>query len=253
MQFGRPGGRVLSVGRTLSGEMKRLVVVALLVAACGGAPGSPSIAPGATSGSVTPDGSASSSSGTAVASAAPEVEGEFAAVSMKGKGDKAVPFEIPEDAIGLAVLSHPGRGRFEVRALDEEGKVTQILVKTTGKYKGVVLFDLVEHSVAFEVSAVGSWKITVKPTDTATAWDGTSTLKGKGDAVVRLTTPSEADAKVAIAYSGKRRFAVRAHTFDDEIWLVDQTGKYKAQNSLPEETVLLEIKATGSWSVKPSA
>ena len=77
--------------------------------------------------------------------------GEFEPIVLKGKGNKTVEFEIPEDAISLAALSHPGKGAFQVEALDADGKVTQTLVKTSGKYAGVVLFDLLDHSVAFKV------------------------------------------------------------------------------------------------------
>ncbi len=229
--------------------MKRWLLAVVLVAACGAPPASGSIPSGATAGPTTAVGS--NPAATPSGSAAPAFVGEFAPVPLKGKGDKTVTFDIPEDAIGLASLSHPGAGQFDVRSVDEDGRETQVLVKTTGPYKGVVLFDLVDHSVAFKVSADGAWKITVKPTETAPAWDGTSTLKGKTDTVVGLATPSAAGDAIAIAYSGKGRFAVRAHTPEDETYLVDQTGRYKGTKKLPEGTNLLEIRAKGTWSIKP--
>jgi hypothetical protein len=228
--------------------MKRFLWVALLVVACGGTQASATNPP-ATSGPASTD--AAAAAGSPAASAGPEFEGAFAPITFKGKGNKTVTFEIPEDAIALASLTHPGKGKFEVRAYGEDGKETQTLVKTAGNYRGVVLFDLVEHSTSFKVSAAGSWKIIVKPTETAADWDGTKTLKGRGDSVVGLATPSEADDTVDLVYSGKGRFAVRAHTPEDEIWIVDVTGKYKGRKDLPDGTAMLEIRAKGAWSIKP--
>lgn len=226
------------------------LLVALLVAACGSESPSPS---GATTRTPSPvSGEAGPTPSPTPIAAGAGAFGEFEPIALKGKGNKTVEFEIPEDAISLAALSHPGKGAFQVEALGADGKVTQTLVKTSGKYAGVVLFDLLDHSVAFKVTAKGPWKITVQPTEAGTAWDGTGTLKGKGDAVVLLSTPSEAKAKLDVRSSGKARFAIRAHNADEEVYLVDQKGAFKGSLELPEETQMLEIRAKGAWSLAPA-
>jgi hypothetical protein len=219
-----------------------LVVAGAFVSACGdGATASSS----ATTGSPRPTAAARAS-----VEPAASAEASSDATALKGSGDEVVPFAIPEDAIGVAVLSHPGSGTFEVVALDEEGAATEQLVKTKGKYKGVVMFDLIEHSVAFQVTAKGKWSITVKPVESLKAWDGESTLKGKGDSVVRIATPVETDVKMALAVTGKSLLQVRSDAGDDE-YLVNQKGPYKGQTTLPDGTSLIEIRTKGSWTIKP--
>jgi hypothetical protein len=231
--------------------IRRLLVapllVALLVAACGSE--SPSPSGGTTRTSAPASGAPGPTPTPSPIAAGAGAFGEFEPIVLKGKGNKTVEFEIPEDAISLAAMSHPGKGAFQVQALGEDGTVTQSLVKTSGKYSGVVLFDLLDHSVAFKVTAKGPWKITVQPTELGTAWDGTGTLKGKGDAVVLLSPPSEADATLDVRSSSKNRFTIRAHSADEEVYLVNQKGPFKGRLKLPEETLMLEIRAKGNWTL----
>lgn len=225
--------------------MKRLLVIALLVAACGSTTPSPS---GAPRGSTAP--AASTPADTTVASpkAGPAYVGDYAPIVLKGKGNKTVPFDIPEDSIAIALLSHPGGGKFEVAALGEDGTQNQQLVKLNGKYKGTVLFDLVDHSTAFKVTAKGPWTITVKPSDAASVWNVAKPLKGKGDAVVVLSTPSQDKDTLTFKISGPGAYTVRAHSPDDDVSLLNGTAPAKATKALPEGTEILEIRSTGSWT-----
>ena len=195
--------------------MKRLLVIIFLVAACGSTTPSPSGSPRA---AATPAGPAASDTAPQPsASAGPAFVGEFPPIEIKGKGNKDVTFEIPEDSIAIASLSHPAKGAFNVGAYDEDGKLTQQLVKVNGKYAGTVLFDLETHSVAFKVPAKGPWKITIKPAEAAKAWDGTKATQGQGrpgaaahDTVSRRREPAAAgDRRGAIprpgAFTRRRR------------------------------------------------
>ena len=110
------------------------LLVALLVAACGSESPSPS---GGTTRTPSPvSGEAGPTPSPSPIAAGAGAFGEFEPIVLKGKGNKTVEFEIPEDAISLAALSHPGKGAFQVEALGADGKVTQTLVKTSGKYAG---------------------------------------------------------------------------------------------------------------------
>ncbi len=227
------------------------LVLVLLVAACGSETPSPSGATGSARPGPT-SGTASTPEPTPILAGAGEPT-LFDPITLKGKGDKTVSFEIPDDAVGIAALSHPGGGVFDVRALDETGAETGTLAKVNGKYKGVVLFDLDAHSVAFKVHAKGPWSIAVQPVTGATTWDGTSTLKGKGDALVRLAAPSADGDTVAMRSTGKTRFVLRAHSDEDDVELFNGRGPVKGQVKLPVETTLLEIRAAGAWSIGPGS
>jgi hypothetical protein len=166
--------------------MKRLLVIAVLVAACGSNPPSPS---GSAGPAATPGNPVASDAVQPSASAGTAFVGEFPPITMQGKGTQSVTFTIPDDAIAIAALSHPAKGTFTVTALDETGKATKTLVKTNGKYSGTVLFDLDTHSVGFRVQSKGPWKIIVLPAEAAKAWDGTKLTRGAGDAVLRRRLP----------------------------------------------------------------
>lgn len=234
-------------GRSGGPGLKRLLVIIFLVAACGSTTPSPSGSPRA---AATPAGPAASDTAPQPsASAGPAFVGEFPPIEIKGKGNKDVTFEIPEDSIAIASLSHPAKGAFNVGAYDEDGKLTQQIVKVNGKYAGTVLFDLETHSVAFKVLAKGPWKITIKPAEAAKAWDATKATKGKGDQVLRLTTPSAADANLQLQATGAVPFLVRAHSPDDDVDVAAGTGPAKLTKKLPEGTDLLEIIGRGGWQL----
>jgi hypothetical protein len=235
--------------------LKRLLVIVSLVAAClgvaacGSTPpsSSPTTRPAAT-GPVAP--ASSGGAPEASAEAGPEFVGAFAPITLKGKGDmEQATFEIPEDAIAIATLSHPSKGPFIVTAYDEDGVVTKQLVKTNGKYGGTVLFDLQDHSVYFRVQSKGSWKITIKPAEAAKAWDGAKATKGKGDQVLRLTNPTVAGIDLQLKASGTAPYVVRAHSPEDDIDLMEGAGPGKVAKELPEGTDLLEIVGRGAWQL----
>jgi len=181
-------------------------------------------------------------------SAGPAFVGDYPPIVLQGQGNQTAPFDIPEDSIAIASLSHPGSGLFQVAALNEDGTQNQQLVKVNGKYKGTVLFDLVDHSTAFKVTAKGPWTITVKPSDAAAAWNTAKPLKGKGDAVVTLSPASGAKDTLTFKVSGKGSYAVRAHSPDEDVSLLTGTAPAKASKALPEGTETLEIRANGSWT-----
>ncbi len=227
--------------------MKRLLVIVLLVAACGSTTPSPSGSPHAAATPANP--AASDAAPQPSASSGPAFIGEFPPIEIKGKGNKDVSFEIPEDSIAIAALSHPAKGAFNVAAYDEDGKLTQQLAKVNGKYAGTVLFDLETHSVAFKVQAKGPWKITIKPAEAAKEWDGTKAAKGKGDQVLRLTTPSADGTNLLLQASGALPYLVRAHSPDDDVDIASGTGPAKITKKLPEGTDLLEIVGRGGWQL----
>jgi hypothetical protein len=217
-----------------------------LVAACGSTPPSPSGTPRPAG---TPNPAASNAAPGPSASAGPAFIGEFAPIELKGKGNKDVTFDIPEDSIAIAALSHPAKGAFTVTGYDEDGTVTQQLVKVNGKYAGTVLFDLVAHSAGFKVQAKGPWKITIKPAEAAKTWDGSKAAKGKGDQVLALTTPTADGTKLLLNASGATPYLVRAHSPDDDVSLLTGTGPAKVTKALPEGTNLLEIVGRGAWQL----
>lgn len=179
---------------------------------------------------------------------------EFDAISLKGKGKKTVKFKIPGDASALAQASHAGTGKFAITSVAADGSPNDLMVNTTGKYKGTVLFDagIDQHSVAFKVDASGSWTIVVKPVSGARKWNGSGTLKGTGDDVVQIAPALSGPLTVDLTFKGKRDFAVTSYAPDGGKLLAKEIGNFTGQVLLPEGSFLLAIKANGgTWSAAP--
>ena len=154
----------------------------------------------------------------------------------------------------IANITGSGKRNFAVETLDASGDLNQLLVNEIGAYKGTRLFDatLDQHSVAMKVTSSGSWSIVIAPVSSAGKWNGSSTLKGKGDDVTIVQPAISGLAAAKTTHTGKHNFAVTAYTADDYDLLINEIGKYSGEVQLPDGTVLLEMEADGAWSVKPS-
>jgi hypothetical protein len=192
---------------------------------------------------------------TTVAPVVPEpATAAFKDIALKGKGHKVAKFTIPEDAAAIAVLTHKGKSNFIVHSVGADGEMLDGLVNEIGNYSGTVLFDTEadEHAVAFEIDADGAWTITVKPVTSATVWDPTSTLKGKGDAVYEVSPASSGLVTLDLTFKGEANFIIHAYTLDGSEGLANEIGPFSGQVLLPDGTFLLEVVANGgTWSATP--
>ncbi|MCV0377538.1 MAG: hypothetical protein K5835_18840, partial [Microbacterium sp.] len=111
-----------------------------------------------------------------------------------------------------------------------------------------------QHSVAFEVTAGGSWTITIKPVTEARAWDGASEMTGTGDDVVRIDPNISGLMTANVSHSGSGNFAIFAYgagPFGADL-LVNEIGNYSGEVAIGSGAFLLEITADGAWSISPS-
>jgi hypothetical protein len=142
-----------------------------------------------------------------------------------------------------------------VDVLDSTGADSDNLVNAIGHYSGTVPLNLDDSttSSALKIQADGSWVATVKPVASAPRWSGSSTLRGKGDAVVVVVDAIDKSGlnTVTMTHSGQRNFIVDA-VGDSDSNLVNEIGHYSGQQVLPTDTVLLVIQADGAWTVAKS-
>ena len=175
----------------------------------------------------------------------------FPPIELTGRGDRVVKFTIPVDTPAIAKATHSGSSNFAVVALAADGSSNDLLINEIGKYSGTVLFDedVGVHTVAFEVTASGSWTITVKPITSARKWDGATKLSGKGDDVVLMDPPTGLFETATIKHAGESNFAVIAYASDGSDLIVNEIGSYTGQVVLPDATLLFEVTADGSWTI----
>lgn len=122
-----------------------------------------------------------------------------------------------------------------------------------GDYSGTRLFDdsLGEHSVAFEITADGAWTAIVKHPTKARSWTGSGPLTGNGDDVVRVAPSTSGLTVVTASHSGDSNFSISSFAETGRDLVVNEIGQYSGQVTLDAGTYLLEITASGTWSITP--
>ena len=178
----------------------------------------------------------------------------FSPITLEGKGKKVAKFKIPDGVAAIETATHTGSSNFAVTSIAADGSQNDLLVNTIGIYKGTVLFDVDagEHSVAFKVEADGSWTIVIKPVTSASAWNGTSVLKGAGDDVVRISPASSGLVTLDLEFKGQGNFAVESYSDDGGSLLANEVDNFKGHVLLPSGSFLLSVTADlGTWSATP--
>ena len=178
----------------------------------------------------------------------------FADITLTGVGDAVPVFSIPENSAAIAQITHTGGSNFAVWSLAADGSNNDLLVNTIGGYSGVVLFDEGSgvHSVAFEVTAGGSWTIVIRPVTAARAWNPSAPLNGRGDDVVRITPPISGFASATVQHTGSSNFAIWAYASSGADLLVNEIGSYLGDVLIASGTFLFEVSADGAWTVAPN-
>jgi hypothetical protein len=183
---------------------------------------------------------------------APPVSASFEDIELTGRGDKVAKFTIPDEAVGIARLTHQGSSNFIVETIDASGDTNELLVNEIGRYVGNHLFDTTSHSVAVKITADGQWRALIRPITAARAWDPARKVEGEGADVVQLTPASEGLVTLSLRHRGESNFVVMAYTTDgDRELLVNEIGNYSGEVLLSEGTFLLTVEADGAWTGTP--
>ena len=120
------------------------------------------------------------------------------------------------------------------------------LVNTTDAYEGTVLLH--QDTLVLVVSAEGAWEIQILPLASARILEVPGVIGGSGDDIIILTggTP---DTATITGNAAERHFAVFGYNNGRDL-IVNTTDPYEGTVMLHPDTLLLEIKATGPWSVE---
>jgi len=174
----------------------------------------------------------------------------FGEIPLSGKGSKVAKFSIPSGSIPIAVVSHRGKSNFAIESIDASGSTIDLLVNTIGNYDGTVLFGVGEEPpVAFQVTADGTWKITIRPATDAPIWDRSKVLEGTGDSVYLISPPGSGLVTLDLTFKGDSNFAVTSYGPNGTDLLVNEIGDFTGQVLLPDRAVILEVIADGgAWT-----
>jgi hypothetical protein len=172
----------------------------------------------------------------------PEPEPEpIEPVVYEGSGDDVIDvetFELPM----VATIEHQGSSNFAIIAHTESGS-RDLLVNTIGNYTGTRPLNFVEGPTEFEITADGSWTITI--TSLLEQPTLAETSSGSGDEVLFVDTGS---GRLTLTHDGDSNFVVLAYGSMREL-LVNEIGGYEGTVRLPD-ALALEIQADGSWTTE---
>lgn len=171
-------------------------------------------------------------------------------VTYQGTGSKVLKIRRPESGDALIyVKGRPGNGMFTVFGLDANGNRNAFVITSLEAYEGTRMLDTVSLSptVSLEIEAGGPWTVRILSARSAKSFGGT--MSGTGDSVVRYTGP----AGVAAMRGGRamRPFVVLTRGSDGFPRMVVATvGPFEGEKSFPRGPVLVEVQATGRWSIR---
>ena len=169
---------------------------------------------------------------------------------LTGSGDAVVDLVKPDDLVILHITGNARSSFFAVSNYDGNGNQIDLLVNTTDPYDGIVPIDLLagEDTKRLEIKARGQWTIDVLPLTAARQISVPGTITGKGDDVFLLTGQKPGTAHI-VGNARSRYFGVLGYGSSKEL-LVNTTDAYDGVVILSSDTIVIEIKAEGDWSVE---
>lgn len=164
-----------------------------------------------------------------------------------------VDLENPWELALIHIKGNASSRHFAVTNYGSDGSEIDLLVNTTDPYDGIrpLDFDADAHTTRFEVKAEGKWELQLMPLTSARQAVVPGTISGKDDDVIILTGANP-DIAVIKGNAGSRHFAVIGYGEDSDL-LVNTTDPYEGTVILNPDTLVLEVKAVGTWSIDISS
>lgn len=170
--------------------------------------------------------------------------GTFEPVENSGAGDSLVRvFGDDGGPPAVAVTaSHRGESKFVIKSQGDESYLTDLLVNTVRDYQGTTFLEAGDF-VRLQITADGSWNVTVRPI--ADLEEVSTPFEGKGDAVVLYSGPAD---EWKISHKGESNFVVKQLSEDGDDLLVNKTGDYSGTVPVSGGPSIVVINADGGWT-----
>lgn len=167
---------------------------------------------------------------------------------FSGSGDSVVSLNKSQEPMIIHISGNAQSQHFAVESYDAAGNYLELLANTIEPYDGVRPIDFLEdhHTTRLQVTAVGDWRIELMPITAARVLSVPGEISGNGDDVIILNgTP---DVATISGNQAASNFAVIGYgTFPD--LLVNTIEPYQGQVIVEPDTVVLEVNATGPWTI----
>lgn len=175
-------------------------------------------------------------------------------IPFTGQGDTILDVDLPGPGF-VHIKGNPEARYFSVESYSAEGELVGLLVNTTESYEGRRPIDWyrTQKTVRFQVTAVGPWEITFYPLDPRYMHTLTvpGEFAGSGDDVL-LLAGSKPDIATVSGNAAGRYFGITTYGGFPDI-PVNTTDPYQGTFILSQDATMLEIQATGPWTIQISA
>lgn len=170
----------------------------------------------------------------------------FETFTISGTGSETVTLQAPDDLASVLHITHEGDAAFSVTTLDSNSETIELLVDTEGPYEGSKAINLVVGDVISSVAIVadGDWSITA--TYLGALERSVDEASGSGDAVVVMDINNPV---MTIRHDGDGDFSVFMWTFEDQGYVLQESGSVDTTVSVPVGGAVIEIEADGEWSL----
>ncbi|WP_051393144.1 hypothetical protein [Glycomyces arizonensis] len=170
----------------------------------------------------------------------------FDAVTESGSGDSVI--DLPAGQ-GIITASHSGSGNFILTTLDENNEMSDLPVNAIGSYDGTAAYGIAGlggDATSLEITAGGSWEITIAPI--ADAPELGDPQESQGDGVYRYTGGA---ANWKLTHDGAHNFIV-TYVSDSMFGfdlLVNEIGSYDGTSAVTSGPAVVIVNADGGWSI----
>ena len=175
-------------------------------------------------------------------------------VVLEGAGNNSkLNFYNPFDIALVHIRGNEAGELFWVRGVTPDSHRANLpLVNTADRYEGSHPIDLYarQHTLRFEIAAIGDWKIELRPLSDARMIDVPGDITGFGDEAILVI----GDTPGSITFRGNSSgqiFNVFAYG-STETMLVNTKYPFEGSQNLPPDTVLLKIQSDGEWEISIS-
>lgn len=179
-----------------------------------------------------------------------------APVTISGKGTRVTKkFKLDGD-VTLFKMTHEGESNFAVTLLNEKGEYVELVVNEIGAYKGTRAYGEFEKGMhLFNVEASGSWTIAIEQPVPTQASKPPLEFSGEGPGATGFFQTNGGLIVFRVSHKGRNNFIVTLLNYHGEAvdLLVNEIGRFTgshATSSIEGATYLLDIDASGKWSIK---
>lgn len=156
----------------------------------------------------------------------------------------------PPTGPSIVTVTHEGAGDFAIQPQNAGAPIGDPFAVATGAVTGDYLVVFTSPVSDFAVTADGAWTIEVAAASTAPPF-ATDTASS-GDSPVVLAVPETGELPIAVDYEGSGRVVISVFTASGRQVVVDETGPYTGEATLPAGPGYVGVDAAGAWTVTPA-